>query len=330
MIGKTLFNLLNYERAINKSACYLNPGSGYLRISGPDRIDFLQRQTTNDLNLLAPGHILVTALTSPTARILDILTLVIEEDAIGAITLPELAAQTAAYLQSRIFFMDNVSVSDTSAEFAQIDLLGPEVSKTMSAIGFSGLIEPGEVLSNEINGVDVQAFNTFGSIARLLVPSDGIQNLISALEGVGTHRLETDTYEVLRVEAGLPAAGHELTEDYTPLETGLTEIISMTKGCFTGQEVIARQVNFDKVTKQMVGLHLEEEVKSGALVKNPENSQPVGNVTSAITSPRFGPIALAILKRPQDKAGTELIAEYGANSINATVSSLPFLSDLQV
>jgi len=171
-----------------------------------------------------------------------------------------------------------------------------------------------------------EAFNTFGSIARLLVPSDGIQNLISALEGVGTHRLETDTYEVLRVEAGLPAAGHELTEDYTPLETGLAEIISMTKGCFTGQEVIARQVNFDKVTKQMVGLHLEEEVKFGALVKNPENSQPVGNVTSAIISPRFGPIALAILKRPQDKAGTELIAEYGANSINATVSSLPFIN----
>jgi glycine cleavage system aminomethyltransferase T len=72
-------------------------------------------------------------------------------------------------------------------------------------------------------------------------------------------------------------------------------------------------------------LHLEEEVKSGALVKNPENSQPVGNVTSAITSPRFGPIALAVLKRPHDKAGTELVAEYGANSINATVSSLPFI-----
>jgi folate-binding protein YgfZ len=162
-----------------------------------------------------------------------------------------------------------------------------------------------------------------------LVPVGGTEALLANLEGIGVHRLETDTYEVLRIEAGVPAAGHELTEDYTPLETNLAETVSMTKGCFTGQEVIARQVNFDKVTKQLAGLRLEEMVNAGRPVHSPEKDQSAGVITSTTTSPRFGPIALAMLKRPFDQPRTQLIAKRNANSINATVSSLPFLSDLQ-
>jgi folate-binding protein YgfZ len=329
MLGKASIDLLGYESALNRTAYYLTPGSGYLRLSGPDRIDFLQRQTTNDLNSLSPGHTLVTTLTSPTARILDVLTLVADEDTIGVLTLPRQAAQTASYLQSRIFFMDDVAVSDASTEFVQIELLGPQAGVAMTDLGFSNLPEEDKITFSEINEVAVQAFNTFGPGLRLLVPVGGTEALLANLEGIGVHRLETDTYEVLRIEAGVPAAGHELTEDYTPLETNLAETVSMTKGCFTGQEVIARQVNFDKVTKQLAGLRLEETVNAGRPVHSPEKDQSAGVITSTTTSPRFGPIALAVLKRPFDQPGTQLIAKRNANSINATVSTLPFLSDLQ-
>lgn len=327
MSGDTSIDLPGYEKALNEAAYYLIPSSGFLQLGGPDRVDFLQRQTTNDLNALSPEHTLVTTLTSPTARVLDVLTLMPEDDKIGALTLPGRATQTAAYLQSRIFFMDNVTVSDVSAHFAQIELLGPQVGSIMTALSLGKLPEEGEIISTEINDLAMRAFNTLGSELCLLVPTENVGNVLATLDKIGVHQLDTDNYEVLRVEAGLPAPGHELTEDYTPLETGLAETVSMTKGCFTGQEVIARQVNFDKVTKRLVGLRLAEAVNPGTAVRSFENSQPAGIITSTTASPRFGPIALAVLKRPFDQPGTQLIAKQGANSINATVLNLPFLSD---
>jgi folate-binding protein YgfZ len=330
MSRNTSSELPGYEDALSGVACYLIPSSGYVQISGPDRVDFLQRQTSNDLNSLSPTQTLVTTLTSPTARILDVLTLFSEDESIGALTLPGHAARTAAYLQSRIFFMDNVTVKDTSTEFAQIELFGPDINSTLTALGFSTLQEEHVLTSHEINEIPVKTLKTIGVGVRLLAPIARVDNLLAALREVGTHQLATDTYEVLRVEAGLPAAEHELTEDYTPLETGLEETISMTKGCFTGQEVIARQVNFDKVTKNLVGLCLEELVDSGTPVQSLDNNQPVGIITSTTTSPRFGPIAMAVLKRPFDQPGTQLIAKHDKRSINATVSTLPFLSDSSI
>jgi len=316
-----------YQRALNQAAYYVIPDPGLLQFSGHDRIAFLQRQTTNDLNALTPQHTLVTTLTSPTARILDVLTLMGEDDTFSALTLAGRATQTTAYLQSRIFFMDKLTVSDASAHFTQIELLGPQSGSTMTALGFSKLVKEDEIISTEINEGIVLAFNTFGSSLRLLTQIENIETVLAALDTAGAEQLKKDTYEVLRVEAGLPAPGHELTEDYSPLETGLMDTVSMTKGCFTGQEVIARQVNFDKVTRRLVGLRLAEMVNTGTTVKSHENNQPAGIITSTTASPRFGPIALAVLKRPFDQPGTQLIATQGDNNISATVTNLPFFPD---
>jgi folate-binding protein YgfZ len=107
------------------------------------------------------------------------------------------------------------------------------------------------------------------------------------------------------VENGLPAAESELTGDYTPLEMGLETAISNTKGCFTGQEVIARQLNYDKVTQHLVILRLQAHGEAGerAWVEG----RPVGLLTSAVQSPRFGPLALAVIKRPYHQPGTGVI-----------------------
>ena len=199
-----------------------------------------------------------------------------DDTVIGALTLPGNAALTAAYLQSRFFFMDNVSVSDASTEFAQIELLGPEAGITMTALGFSTLPEKNQISTSDLDGIAVQAILTDGFAVRLLIPVEGINSVFATLKRTGALPLKKEAYAVLRVEAGLPAAGHKLTGDYTPLEVGLKGAVSITKGCYTGQEVIARQVNFDKVTKQMVGLRLEEDLNSGKRVWSLENRQPAG------------------------------------------------------
>src|SRR5690606_39681801 len=112
----------------------------------------------------------------------------------------------------------------------------------------------------------------------------------------GAVPLGEEAYDVLRVEAGLPASGTELTEDFTPLETGLAYTVSTSKGCYTGQEVLARQINYDKVSRQLVGLRLKEPAPAGSAVR--AEGRPAGTVTSVVLSPEHGWIALAVVRRP--------------------------------
>ena len=99
-------NLSGYDAVTQGVAFYELPGAGFLSISGDDRVRFLQRQTTNDIELLAPDRVIPTVLTSSTARILDVFYLVYEPKAIDVVPLPGHAQETAHYLKSRIFFKE--------------------------------------------------------------------------------------------------------------------------------------------------------------------------------------------------------------------------------
>jgi folate-binding protein YgfZ len=312
------------------TAYYPVPEAAYLRITGPDQSAFLQRQTTNDIQLLQPGRSLLAVLTTPMARILDVFHLLLEpEGSIGAISLPGRVGMTTRYLKSRIFFMDKVSVEDASAELAQLDLEGPGAAGLLRGWDIRPPAE-GEIAAVEWMGAADLAVGKLRIISqpglagpgfRLLVPAAGRESLEAQLRQAGAMWLNEEPREILRVEAGLPGSA-ELSEAYTPLEIGLTEAVSGSKGCYTGQEVLARQVTYDKVTQRLAGLRLEAPVLPGAPVWV-ENRQ-IGEVTSAVVSPRIGPIALAVLRRPYHESGTQVAAGMGQTRIPARVTELPF------
>jgi folate-binding protein YgfZ len=129
--------------------------------------------------------------------------------------------------------------------------------------------------------------------------------------------------DILRSEAGIPTGGQELIDEYTPLEAGLGWTISNNKGCYTGQEVIARQISYEKVTRHLAGLRLERPAQSGENLYSPEEDHQVGKITSAAISPRLGPLALAILRRPFDEPGRRVTLG-DPKGLSATVVSLPF------
>jgi folate-binding protein YgfZ len=321
-------NLAGYETALAGGVYLPQVKAGYINIEGPDQIDFLQRQTSNDLNLLTDGRSLVTVLLNPAARILDVLRLVKNKDALSALTLPGYAAETTRFLQSRIFFMDQVSLADQSSHFTQVDVLGADAPHTLERLGYSDL--PGEdfITSSIIAGAPVFAIGQKGFQGlgfRLLATAEASQDLEAALQQVNAEAITDDVHHILRVEAGLPAAGSELTDDYTPLETGLANLVSTTKGCYPGQEVIARQINYDKITRSLVGIKLERPAQTGARIM--VEGKSVGVLTSYANSPRFGPIALVILKRPHNLPGTKVIVS-GDQEIPAQVTSLPFGSQI--
>jgi len=125
--------LKSYEAALEDAACFYQPDAGLLHLSGSDRIDFLQRQTTNDLRLLTSNRVINTVLTSPTARILDVFCLIDKGETISALSLPGRHPETEKFLRSRIFFSDNVSVTDISLESGQIYIVGPNASEVLKS-----------------------------------------------------------------------------------------------------------------------------------------------------------------------------------------------------
>jgi folate-binding protein YgfZ len=324
MASQIKINLAGYEAAINQAAFHHQEHGGYLHIGGEDRQAFLQRQTTNDVRVLSPERAVTTVLTSATARILDVLTLLAEPEAIGAVTLTGRAPETATFLKRRIFFTDKVSVDDGSTELAQIEVTGPEAANLLQQSGFSRIPSNGEVVSEAISGIETRLLKQQGGAYRLLLAAEKATELQTLLSEAGVSQLEDEGYAVLRVEMGWPAAGSELTEDYTPLETGLDWAISGEKGCYTGQEIIARQITYDKVTRQMVGLQLTGVSQPRDRVSSAEDGKSAGEVTSYAYSPRFEHIGLAVLRKAYSQPGTELVVESESGGIRARVVSLPF------
>jgi len=316
-----------YQAALQGEAFFNLKDSGVLRVEGSDQLAFLQRQTTNDADLLSPSRTVVTVLVNPAARILDVLRLSLEGPAIHALTLPGFAANTARFLKSRIFFMDKVSLQDLSQETVQIELDGPQAGALLRKLGFDHPPELDEITSTPFDDAQIRAIGRGGLNGKgylLLAHAEQVQALQAALRAHEAEELTAETYQVLRVEAGMPGAGTELNDQYTPLEAGLTWAVAADKGCYTGQEIIARQITYDKITQHLVGLQLEAAIPPGERLW--AEGKAVGTATSVVASPTFGMIALAIIKRPYHASGTVLTAaaEPGSTGVAARVVPLPF------
>jgi tRNA-modifying protein YgfZ len=300
--------------------------SGLLCLIGPDQISFLQRQTTNDVRNLKPGHTLLTVLTTPEARIEDILYTFLGEEGINIVTLPERAPATFRYLKKRVFFMDKVTLLDRSSEFSQIELYGPGCEKFFSQLRGFHLPKPDEVFTFSYQGQQIillEAGHPLGLGWKIIIPVGFTSTLINSLVEAGIQQATPFEYSLTRIEAGLPSYPGELNGNFTPYELGFEAVVSTSKGCYTGQEILARQLSFDKITQHLRGLRLTQPVSLGDKLWSAERH--VGTVTSSALSPRFGPIALAMIRRPFSEPGTLLKAGFDKEAlIEGQVTSLPF------
>ena len=232
-------------------------------------------------------------LTAPNARLLDVFYLLPgvreSEEAVEVVSLTGSGRAMTAYLKSRIFFMDRVTVTDLSQDFVQISLGGRQAAQVLAKAGIPTPSQVDEYQTGSLSGVELHVLGQDAQIGfpyRLIFASAGCETVKSAIMQAGAVELSPDIFEILHVELGLPAALHELVEAYTPLELDLETAISDTKGCYTGQEIIARQRTYDKVTRKLVGLRLEESVSNGAEVL--AEGRPAGVVTSVSLSPPAG------------------------------------------
>jgi tRNA-modifying protein YgfZ len=303
-----------------------------LWLGGEDRIAFLQRISTNDMRLL-PGQGTVTVLISPTARIQAVLTVLAMPTGLLLLAGPGQGPAIFNTLRTQIFFNDKVALEGRGGALAQFNLLGPQATGLLAQV--AGPVDDLPLFgwrTVAIAGVDVtvQRHEGLGSKAfTLLAPYMAALAVKSALLRAGAVPLNDEDYHVLRVETGVPAPGFELTEQVNPLEAGLRRFCNDHKGCYTGQEIIARQITYDKVTTHLVGLLLDGMVVPE--VKIVSEGKQVGWVSSAVHSIALDrPIALAFVRRPHHEPGTQVTVQSGDQTLAASVARLPFPEGPQI
>jgi folate-binding protein YgfZ len=292
----------DYRAATESVAIYPVPNPGYLLISGGTRREYIQRQT------------------APTGRILEYYVLLEHGDSVAMLTQPGHGPGNAMYFQKRIFFNDNVTIHDRSSKWAQIELLGPKAPNLLMGLGFSHPPGLEEILECDWQGVELRAFGVmgFGPIDRfrLLAPSSQLNQVTKELSNCPT--LSFSSREILRIEAS-HAGDPEFSAETTPFELGMDSVVSTTKGCYTGQEVLARQVTYDKVVRRLVMLQSISQIPAGTELQ--AEGKVVGKVTSSAISPKLGPIALAVVRKPYDEVGTKFTANVLGQLVNSTVSN---------
>jgi folate-binding protein YgfZ len=319
----TKMDVQDYQ-ALTQGAALIARGVGdVIRLSDADRHDFLHRMTTNAINGLPPGRSVVTVLTSPTARILFVFTVLARQEDLLLLPAPGQGGALARHLRGQIFFMDKVKLQDVGNDWARLRLVGAQAATVAAACGLpvADLPNGGWVAREEVIALAQGDYDLPGY--ELLVSAARHADLRDRLLATGATPVGPAAVEARRVELGRPAPGAELTEEVNPLEAGLAWTCADNKGCYTGQEIIARQITYDKVTKSLVGLRSAALLKPGSEVR--AEGRSAGVVTSATYSPALdAPIALAIVKRPYNQPGTtvQVVCDNAGN--DAHVVALPF------
>lgn len=329
MLMETQFAPAGYEAAHAGAALHNESQAGRMFMRGRDRAALLHRLSTNQIERLKPGGGLRTVLTTPIGRIIDLVQVYALDDALLLLTGPGQGRQVFGHLRKNIFFNDQVTVEAAGRSHSQIAVVGPQAGALLRQLAPSlPDLALHQIVALDLAGATVLVARSLpigGDAYTLVAPDEHAATLETALIGAGAVTLSDDAYNVLRVEQGYGAVGNELSQAYIPLETGLDDAISFTKGCYVGQEIIARMESRGRLAKQLRGLRLSaplQPIAAGEPLSLDAAGKEAGDVTSAVVSPRFGPIALAYVRSAHAEPGTTL--GIAGSDVQATVVALPF------
>jgi tRNA-modifying protein YgfZ len=288
---------------------------GKLLIAGADAAEYLQGQLTNDVEALAAGEGQYAALLDRKGHMqADMRVLRVASDEILLDTEPEALAAARRHLEMYSIGRD-VDVTDVSTERAILALIGP---RSAEVAGTPALPEHAcETVA--VAGTECLAVGTRFGI-DLIVAAGEAERLHGALLAAGAVDVAAEAVEILRIEAGIPRFGAEMGTATMPAEAGIVAAaVSFTKGCYIGQETVARLHYKGKPNRHLRGLRLSDPAAPGAALRLGEKE--VGRLGGATVSPALGPIGLAILRR-EAEPGAELAV--GEDGVTARVVDLPF------
>ncbi len=300
-----------------------------IELRGDDRQSFLHNFCTNDIKRLSPGEGCEAFLTNIKGRILGHIIVSATNEALWLDSEPGTADFIVSHL-SKYVITEDVEIADRSAEYAPLFLVGPRAEAWLSAQieGFTlpplcgaatGSLASADVMIRRVDFTGQPGF-------EIIAATEDAADVWNAITGTGVPPAGFEAFEALRIEAGFPRYGIDLTDDNIAQEAGRTaQAISFTKGCYLGQEPIARLDALGHVNRVLTRLTLREGAAppSGTEVCAADG-KPVGHITSAILSPGMNcPVALALLKAAALSSEATLTVNGSPATMNLSATAAP-------
>jgi folate-binding protein YgfZ len=316
---------MGYAAARERAAWFAVENGGRFRVLGPDAQDYLHRMLTNDIRALTPGH-------GAYACMLDINGRMIADLWVWLLDSDNMLVETALTAQDplmaaldRYIIMEQVELEDARNALSLITVQGPEAAALVRAAlkGEAPEIAFGEAWESTAGSADlILAASRRSALPGVDVyaPPEHMDSILAALAGAGITAGAPEALETLRIEAGIPKWGVEMNDATIPLDANLEGVaVSFSKGCYPGQEIIARIHSRSKPARHLMGLRLDgPPPPKGAQVS--AGGAAIGTVAGSALSPAFGAIALAYMKKDHDDPGTAVTVD-GSPGI---VTALPF------
>lgn len=305
----------------------------YLKFQGADRLDLINRLSTNEVKSLGKFHWIKTVLTSDKGRFIDLLRLYNFGDFVFAACSINNAANVLSHLD-KYTIMDDFTPANMSRTHETILFYGENVQgffKKISGLDITGLAENDFLITTEHDAIIANNDDAFGGLLFIYSMNDKEywNSLIFSsgnIKEFSLSEITDDVYEVKRIELSIPKFGNEISELTNPLECGLNKYVSFTKGCYIGQEVIARLDAYDKISKHIVGFKLDN--NRSILIKEQykitKDGKECGFVTSAAQSETFGSIGMGFVKTIFLDYDKKYKIKYNESELECSLVKLPF------
>jgi aminomethyltransferase len=302
--------------------------NGFVEVAGAEAVMFLNGLITNDVKKLEDNSWMLAAFPNVQGRLIALGRVLRLGDKFLFDT-ENATSEAALNSLSRFTLAGDFRVADLRGETALISIQGAKAADVIHGIFGKEVanVERNRIVSIN-NSFIIRATHTAEDGFDIFCNDDEKNALIDSLINAGAMPVGPDALEVLRIEAGLPRYGVDMNETTVVLETGLDEAVSFTKGCYVGQEIIARIHWRGHVAKKLSGIALEESgpVKAEDKIKTPEGSKDIGRITSVTFSPRLQKtIALGYVRHEHLAAETEVRIATDEKELAARVVELPFV-----
>jgi len=304
---------------------------GRILISGSEAVMFLNGLVTNDMKTLLPNTWMPAVFPNVQGRLLAAVRIIHRED--GFLIDTEAATrETVVKLLERFTLAGDFRLADLTENTAQVSIQGERASEIMAAVLGETPANLGRDAVASVNWQGkqitiIRATHTAEDGFDLFVDATEAEKLRGAFVKAGAQSLGSDVGETLRIEAGIARYGIDMDETCVVTEANLDDAVSFTKGCYIGQEIIARIKYRGHVAKKLAGLIFEGEasLESGAKIFSVDDKE-IGRVTSVTFSPRLNrTVALGYLKYDYLAPETSVKLVFAGKELPAAVAELPFV-----
>src|SRR5262245_9787621 len=302
---------------------------GVLELTGRDRATFLHALLSNEIKALGPGQGCAATLLDVHGKVQVVVFVWVADDRIFVVTPPAMAEKVAEALDHYLF-AEKVVIRDASPGTALFVLAGPAARSTTERL--TGASPPEKVWSHvttRLGETPVRLVSGGGETGEaevwIMCPLADAAKVTEALREAGVSLIGPEAFETLRIEAGTPRFGRDVGDTVLLPEIPFESLLSHTKGCYPGQEVVVRIRDRGHVNRMLRGLALEGNQVPAIGAEVVADDATIGKVTSAAWS--FGlscPIALAFVRRQHAEPGTRVSVRSSGNAAAAIVSALPF------